>query len=374
VRDGLPAVLLALVALLPPLAGNGTRLGELPARPADAVAVLAVAAQSLPLAVRRRWPLGVLAAAAAGFAVQELRGYHSFAGLGMVVALYSAAAHQERWRWRLVAALSAGYVLLAAAEHAAGSPAQPQDFAGFYLALAACWLVGSHVRAQRHREAERRALAAAEVRSAERARIARELHDVVTHHVTAMVVQANAAQFLTADPDRLATNLDAIGQTGRRALTELRDLLGVLDPDRGAPIRQLPDLDQVGTLVEQARAAGQPVEFAACGRRPAMGAGPELAACRVVQEALTNALKYATGQPTRVRLEYQPDGVQIAVTTTGPGRNHRIGGSGRGLAGLRERVELFGGWLAAGPDEAGGFAVRAGIPAGGTDEPESHGR
>jgi signal transduction histidine kinase len=364
VRDVLPAAGLALLAFVPPLAHQGTRLGELPYRSADGVAVLAALAQSLPLAVRRRWPVGVLAVCVAGFVVQDLRGYQTFASIGLIAALYSAAAYQPRFRQRLVAALTAGYLLLAWAEHAAGSPAAPQDFVVFYLCLAACWLFGSWVRGQRQREAERRRLAAALIRTDERARIAHELHDVVTHHVTAMVVQANAAQFLAADPEKLGANLDAISVTGRLALTELRDLLGVLDPTRGAPLEQPPDLGQIAAMVEQTRAAGQPIQFETRGRLPQMGAGRNLAAYRVVQEALTNALKYAAGQRTQVRLEYRPDGVEIAVTTAGgPHGRNPIGGSGRGLAGLRERVELFGGWLVAGPDDDGGFVVHARIPA-----------
>jgi signal transduction histidine kinase len=361
-RDGLLAVLLALLAFAPPLAHQGTRLGDLPERPADLLALLAALAQSLPLAARRRWPAAVLAFAVAGFALQDLRGYQSFASLGLIVALYSAGAYQPRYRRVVVAALTAGYVLLAAAEHAAGSPAAPVDFAIFYLCLAAGWLLGSWVRVQRQRAAELRRLAAAEVRTAERARIARELHDVVTHHVTAMVVQAGAAPFLAADPAKLDTALGAISETGRRALTELRDLLGVLDPAQGEPVRELPDLGQVAALVAQARAAGQPVEFGSRGRLPEMGAGRELAAYRVVQEALTNALKYGYGKSTDVRLDYRADGVLIMVTNDGPGRSDGPGGSGRGLAGLRERVELFGGTLTAGPDGAGGFAVHAHIP------------
>ena len=362
VRDGLLAVVLALLAFAPPLAHQGTRLGDLPYRPADLLAVLAALGQSLPLAFRRRRPAAVLAVAVAGFVLQDLRGSQSFASLGLFVALYSAGAYQPRFRRELAGALTAGYVLLAVAEHAAGSPAAPADFAVFYLCLAAGWLFGSWVRVQRQRAGELRRLAAAEVRTAERARIARELHDVVTHHVTAMVVQANAAPYLVADAAKLAAGLGAISETGRRALTELRDLLGVLDPGAGEPVRQMPDLGQVAALVAQARAAGQPVEFGSTGRLPEMGAGRELAAYRVVQEALTNALKYGFGRPTEVRLVYRADGVRISVTNDGPGRDDGPGGSGRGLAGLRERVELFGGSLTAGPDGAGGFAVRAHIP------------
>jgi signal transduction histidine kinase len=376
-RDGLLAALLAASAFVPALANKGTRLGELPYRSVDGLAVLAALAQSLPLCVRRRWPVGVLAVCVTGFAVQELRGYQTFGGIGVIVALYNAAAYQSRFRGRLLAALSVGYVLLAWAEHRAGSAARSQDFTGFYLSLACCWLFGAWMRTRRQREAERHRLALDEERTGERARIARELHDVVTHHVTAMVVQADAARYLAADPHKPAANLDAISETGRRALHELRDLLGVLDPTRAAPLEQPPGLGRVAALVEQTRAAGQPIEFEARGRRPELSAGCELAAYRVVQEALTNALKYAAGRKTEVRLDYRPDAVEIAVTTATatattdwPSRIAEVGGSGRGLAGLRERVELFGGWLAVGHDDDG-FVVHARIPARAPDAPES---
>jgi signal transduction histidine kinase len=367
VRDAPIAVVLALLAFLPALAHSGTRLGEMPYRPSDGLAMVAALAQTLPLTFRRLRPAAVLLVVLAGFVVQDLRGYHTFAGVGLVVALYSAAAHQERFRRRSAAALTAGYVALAVAEHAAGSSDVPQDFIAFYALLAVFWLVGGSVRAQRQRDAERYQLAAAAVRAAERARIAHELHDVVTHHVTAMVVQANAAGFLAAYPDRLATNLDAIGDSGRRALGELRDLLEVLDPartDAPAPRTGLPDLSGIPALVAETRAAGQPIELVSHGCPAPMGAGRELAAYRVVQEALTNALKYAAGCSTEVRVAYRPDGVAIVVSTAAAEKSSAspVGGSGRGLAGIRERVELFGGSLSAGPQAPYGFVVCADIP------------
>ncbi|WP_426511789.1 sensor histidine kinase [Dactylosporangium sp. McL0621] len=366
-RDGSLGVLLAGLAFVPALAGAGTRLGELPHRPADALAVVAVLAQTLPLAGRRRWPAAGLAIAAAGFAVQELRGYVTFAGAGLLIALYSAAAHQERFRGWVAAGAAAAYAGLAVALHAAGSTARLPDFAIFFLLVAGGWVMGAWVRRVRIAEAGRRRAAAADARTAERARIARELHDVITHHVTAMVVQADAAQFLAARPEKLGENLTAISGTGRRALGELRDLLGVLDPDRVAPRGDLPTLAGLGDLVARTRAAGQPVELVEQGRPGGLGSGRELAAYRVVQEALTNALKYAAGAPTLVRLVHHHDGVEITVTTgagAAPGRP--VGGSGRGLAGLRDRVEVFGGELTAGPVPEGGFTVAARIPAGET--------
>jgi signal transduction histidine kinase len=364
-RDGVSGLALALVAFVPPLAGHGTQLGDLPHRPVDALAVVAALAQSLPLTVRRRQPAIALAVIAAGFAVQELRGYASLASFGLLVAIYSAAAYQERFRRWTAAVATAAYLVLAVALHRAGSPNRVADYTVFFLFLVAGWLLGRWMRATRATEAERRRLAAVNARADERTRIARELHDVVTHHVTAMVVQANAAKFLAAEPARVAENLAAISDTGRHALGDLRDLLGVLDPAREAPRDRLPGLGQLGELVERTRAAGQPVDLIEEGDAPPMGAGRELTAYRVVQESLTNALKYAAGQPTVVRLGYRPSSLDIEVTTEAAGRARAgAGGAGRGLAGLRERVELFGGSLSAGRGAGGEFTVAAHLPAG----------
>jgi signal transduction histidine kinase len=362
--DGLLGLAIAAIAFVPPLATHGTRLGELPQRPVDALAVTVAVLQSLPLILRRLRPALTLAVVTAGFAVQELRGYASFASLGLVIAVYSVAAHQTRFRRSTAALATTAYAALAAGLHLAGSINGIADYTVFYLSLAAVWLLGVFVRTSREAEAARRRLAAAEARADERTRIARELHDVVTHHVTAMVVQANAAQFLPIDPAR--ESLTAIRETGKKALFDLRDLLGVLDPAHEAPRDRLPGLTQLPDLIERTRAAGQPVSLHEEGSPPAaLGTGRELAAYRVVQESLTNALKYAPGHPTLVRLGYRPSGLDILVTTGPPGRTGEpVGGSGRGLAGLRERVELFGGSLSAGPCEDGGFTVSAHLPAG----------
>lgn len=363
-RDAALGLALALIAFVPPLATHGTRLGGLPDRPVDVLAVAVALAQSLPLALRRPWPAITLAVVAVGFSVQELRGYATFASLGLLVSIYSAAAYQIRFRrWTAVVATTA-YLALAIGLHLAGSPDRVADYVAFYLALAAAWLVGTYVRTLRTTAALRGRVEAEAARADERSRIARELHDVVTHHVTAMVVQANAAQFLPLDPAR--ESLTAIRETGKLALGDLRDLLGVLDPAPAAPRDRLPGLPALPSLIERTRAAGQPVSLIEDGSPPAsLGAGRELAAYRVVQESLTNALKYAAGHPTLVRLAYHPSGLDISVTTAGTGSGGHGGGSGRGLAGLRERVELFGGTLLAGPGDDGGFTVAAHLPAAG---------
>ncbi|GGV23218.1 two-component sensor histidine kinase [Kitasatospora herbaricolor] len=374
-KDGVLALALTLAALVPTLSGIGAQIGDLPVRPADALGLGLVLAHTLPLAVRRRWPAACLAVVAGAFAVHQALGFATtFASVGLYLALYSAGAHQVRLRPGLAAVAGAGYAALAVVLHHLGSPQSVPDFLAFSLVLAAFWLLGVTVRRRRTEEARRRRLVAEAATTAERARIARELHDVVTHHVTAMVVQADAAQFLLSSaPERAAEGLVAVSDTGRRALTELRYLLDVLeatgesaaaDP---AHADRAPTLGRVGDLVERARRSGQPVEFSQQGERRPQSVDVELAAYRVVQETLTNALKHAAGEPTRVVLRYGDEHLGIEVATDGPlaaavARKPGPAG-GRGLAGLRARVRMLDGELEAGPRPEGGFEVRATIPA-----------
>ncbi|MEU1213961.1 sensor histidine kinase [Streptomyces sp. NPDC005791] len=343
---------------------NGTELGGLPTRPFDSLAFVAIALQCLPLAGRRRWPALCLALVSAGFAVDQLRGYHSLAGIALPLALMSVASRLEHHRRTTAIAVSVAYVPLAVALHRIGPGEPPSEFVTFYLAVALTWGVGTWLRNARALEAEHRRRVAEDTRTAERARIARELHDVVTHHVTAMVVQAEAARYLTAVPDRLDQSLTAVTDTGRRAITDLRHLLDLLNPDHGTEPRT-PPAGRLLTLVEQTRRAGQPVEFTEEGT-PAESAGSaDLVAYRVVQESLTNALKYAHGSRTSVRVRHGDREITVEVGTDGSGsRTTGLSGSGRGLAGLRERVDVLGGDFSAERQKDGGFAVRVRIPTG----------
>ncbi|MFE2441553.1 sensor histidine kinase [Streptomyces sp. NPDC059426] len=365
VRDLPLGLLIFAGSLVPAFHNHGTQLGGLPGRPFDALAVVAVALQCLPLAVRRRWPVLCLALVSVGFAVDQLRGYHSFAGTAVPVALLSVGSHLERHRRPTALVFSAAYVPLAVALYRLGSGAEsPGEFTLYYLALALPWGMGSWLRSTRAAEAERRRLVAEHTRTAERTRIARELHDVVTHHVTAMVVQAEAARYLTAAPDRLDQALTAVTDTGRRAITDLRHLLDLLNPEYGTEART-PAVGRLLTLVEQTRRAGQPVEFAEKGTPTESNGSADFVAYRVVQEALTNALKYAHGSRTSVQVHHGAREITVEVSTDGSGSPAGSpGGSGRGLAGLRERVDVLGGDFSAGGRTGGGFVVRARIPAG----------
>lgn len=374
-KDGVLALVLAVLAFVPTLSKIGGQIGDLPERPANMLSVALVLAQTLPPAARRRWPAACLGVTAIAFAVHQVLGFATtFGSVGLYLALYSAGAHQVRFRYGLTGVVSAGYAVLATVLHLLGSPQGIPDFLAFYLALAAIWLVGNMVRTRRTEEAERRRLAAEVATAAERARIARELHDVVTHHVTSMVVQADAAQFLLPSaPERAGEGMSAVSDTGRLALKELRYLLGVLEATGESASADVaredraPTLGRVGDLVEQARRSGQPVEFDEQDERRPQSVDVELAAYRVVQEGLTNAMKYATGKPTRVLLRHGEKHIEIEVTTDGPvvapvTRRSGSDKGGRGLAGLRTRVRMLNGQLEAGPRPEGGFEVRATIP------------
>ncbi|WP_432512848.1 sensor histidine kinase [Kineococcus sp. SYSU DK001] len=367
VRDLPLALLLVVGSLLPSSQGHGTQVGDLPARPFDALAVVVVLMQSLPLLGRRRWPLACLAVVSLGFLVDQVRAYHSLAGTAVAVALFSAGAYQERHRRSGAVLLSAVYVVLAVRLDQLGSGEQVIGFVQFYLLLVLAWGAGAWWRFTRASEAGRQRAEAAVAVAAERTRIAGELHDVVTHHVTAMVVQTEAAHYLTAAPDKLTATLTEIADTGRRAISDLRHLLDLLDPGHGAdgPVRP----GEVEALVEQARRAGQPVEFTQEGKAAVSSGSAEFLTYRVVQEALTNALKHARGSATAVSVRHRPQDIAVEVRTraaaTGGAAAGSVGGSGRGLAGLRERVVVLGGEFSAHRRSDGDFVVHARIPVGG---------
>jgi signal transduction histidine kinase len=357
------ATMLFVLSFVPGVAEHGVDLAVMPhRRPLDALGVVLMLAQVVPLVFRLRWPAACLVVAGGAFAAFQLLGYPAVvASFGLFAALYNAGAHLSRQRIAIPVALAA-YVAIAVADYAAGSPELFIDYVTFGMILAALWFVGAQVRAATAAAAERQRRAEESVVKAERARIARELHDVVTHHVTAMAVQADAAQYLMDQPDKVTTSLSSISETARRALTELRYLLGALDGN--AQTGQAPTAGTLPDLVAQSQAAGQPVELVEHGEPRPMTSAAEVAAYRVVQEALTNALKHAPGKRTVVTVHHRDDHTDLEVVSERAGRAGLGRGSGRGLVGLRERVSVVGGELRAGRRPDGGFAVSARIPRG----------
>ncbi|RFU86057.1 two-component sensor histidine kinase [Streptomyces triticagri] len=357
-------VLLFAGSFVPSMQNHGTQVGGVEARPFDVLAVVVIAVEALPLVVCRRWPAVSTALVAVGFSADQLLGYHSLAGTALPVVLICLGSRLERQRRLAVGLLTVAFLALAVALDRTGSGEPVSEMVILYVALAVAWAIGSWLRSTRAAEAERRLRVAEETRQAERTRIARELHDVVTHHVTAMVVQAEAARYLTAAPERLDQSLTAVTDTGRQAITDLRHLLDLLNPDHGTEPK-VPVVGRIRTLVEQTRRAGQPVEYSEHGTPAESTGSGDLVAYRVVQEALTNALKYAHGSRTSVQVQHGDREITVEVGTDGSGMRSDVpGGSGRGLAGLRERVDVLGGDFSAGGRTGGGFLVRARIPAG----------
>ena len=191
----------------------------------------------------------------------------------------------------------------------------------------------------------------------------RALHDAIAHNVSMMVVQAGAER-RTLEPDNGPTRevLAAIEQIGRGALTEMRRLVGMLRSEDAEPLAPNPGLDDLPTLVTQVREAGLPVELHVSGEPRALPVGLELSAYRIVQEALTNALKHAGDAHATVRVAYAPDSLELEIVDDGPGGPARATSGGHGLVGMRERVALYGGSFDAGRRPAGGFAIRVLLP------------
>jgi signal transduction histidine kinase len=235
------------------------------------------------------------------------------------------------------------------------------------------WLAGRAMRARARmteqlHEATARLVAAGEEERRlaavdERRRIAREMHDLVAHSMSVMVVQAGGARrILDRDPGRALEAATRIERTGREALAEMRHLLGVLHgPDARPALAPQPTLAELDQLVARARAAGLPASLDLRGERRPLPAGLDVAAYRIVQEALTNALKHAGGAPTTVTVEWHAGGIELEVHDDGTA-GAVDGGPGHGLVGMRERVRLYGGDLETGPADGGGWRVRATLP------------
>jgi signal transduction histidine kinase len=196
----------------------------------------------------------------------------------------------------------------------------------------------------------------------ERARIARELHDIVAHGLSIIAVQAGAAQQLVErDPAAAREHLEAVHRIAKEAMTEMRRLLDVLREDDASYTPQ-PGLARVPELVEEARSAGVPVEVIEEGSPRDLPAGVDLVAYRVVQESLTNVRKHAPGAPTRIALDYEPRGISIDVSNEAGAHRGDSNGGGHGLVGMAERVRIFGGELETGEQPGGGFRVRVRLP------------
>jgi signal transduction histidine kinase len=332
----------------------------------------------IALVLRRRRPLAVAVTVATVLATEWLV-FGSPEGFGVVATLavagYAVAAYEDRGR----ALIGLGALVAASVVWNLRDPVQT-NLQKHLMALvwlsptAIAWLLGAYQRTRRlyvaelheradraDREREERAQAAV---AEERARIARELHDIVAHNVSVMVVQAEAAdEMLERDrPERARGPVWKIQETGRSALTDMRRMLGILrEADSRPALAPQPGIANLELLLTKLRESGLPVELDVTGEPQPLSPGVDLSAYRVVQEALTNTLKHAGPARARVVVHFAPGALELEISDDGPGAPNGAGG-GHGLVGMRERVAMFGGELEAGPRPAGGYLVRARLP------------
>ena len=326
-----------------------------------------VAALALPLVWRRRHPAVVFAAICVVALAQWMYAQRVLASFAILVALYSVARHAPR---RVTIAAAA----MAEAVGGLAATADGRNWAQFLAVLtvmiaAPCFL-GSYLRTRQaylseleeragrlERERDQQAQIAA---AAERASIAREMHDIVAHSLAVIITMAEAAAAKRrSDPERAAAAMEQVAETGRQALDQTRRVLGVLRPRPLADPAPLPGLDQLDALLEQVRVTGLTAELSVTGRRFPVPADVQLTVYRIVQEALTNTIRHARGAArVHVRLAYADPVIEVDVTDDGsPAADHRV--AGLGLAGMRERAACYGGAVAAGPRPGGGWRVSA---------------
>ncbi|WP_433796104.1 sensor histidine kinase [Actinoplanes sp. CA-252034] len=337
---------------------------------------------------RRRYPMAVLAAvvalttATATIKVNESQLHEGMLLVTLACAMYAVIVHAVTLRRAvaggLIASLAAALVLPLQNNVAAGlAEIRLWDIgsaAGLVVGYGGViWAVGLSVRYLgqfRANAAERRISAERERRdntriaiAEERARIARELHDIVAHSLSVIVLQANGATYaFDRDQGRAREALRIIGATGADALDEIRQLVELLRSDDGAVDRTPAALDQIEAVVQRARDAGLAAALTVRGTPPDVPGGVALAVCRIVQESLTNIRRHAGPRPVAaVMIDYRPDRIEIEVTDSGTGVQPTSGG-GLGLVGMRERVALYGGTFEAGPRPDGGWRVHAGLP------------
>jgi signal transduction histidine kinase len=349
-----------------------------------ALAVVAALVATMPLLLRRRFPFGAPAFLFAGLALVSLvspaavYSGTSFTLFALMLAFWAAGAQRERQPAVAGAAIGLAAVVVMLATGGRGGVVRTGDaelslfiwsliavglpLGAFALRARAQGAAELQERADRlEREREERTRAAV---AAERARIARDLHDVIAHSVTVMTVQGGAARLLLdSDPARAREPLLVVEETGHQALADMRRLVGIVqdEPERAPALTPQPDLADLPVLAEKLRRAGLPTDLVVHGEPETLTPGVELTAYRVVQEALTNALKHAGPATARVTVIYEPQALRLEISDDGPGTSSQQDG-GHGLVGMRERVALYGGRLEVGPRAGGGFSVCARLP------------
>jgi signal transduction histidine kinase len=363
-------VLLVVTAL--PLATRPLTAGQ---RPSDVWAYLLVAALCVPFAFHRRYPVTAVVVACGALVLYAVGKYSAYPGIPIFVLVAGISLHSTRRRALLAAGLGAVAISVAVWLQPEGV-ATASTWVASLLALAVAWLWGENLRGRRARwaameERARRLEAEREERdrqavTAERLRIARELHDVVAHSMSVIAVQSGVANHvIDSRPAQARQALATIEATSRSALVELRRLLGVLrqGDDPVASLEPNPGMGELGRLADQIRSAGVEVELKVEGEPGDLPPGVDLSAFRIAQEGLTNVLKHG-GRVARVLVRYSPGAVAVEIADDGrAGADEGPGdGTGHGLIGMRERVAVFGGELTAGPVPGGGYRMAARLP------------
>jgi signal transduction histidine kinase len=372
--DVVLAVVLALTSVVPVLGGDPSW-----GKP-KALGVTLALLSTVPVAWRARWPLttfAIVLGANAGCiyaAVPHQAAFQPFVALVLTAYSVGSRAEGRRALWMPPLLLAASVpVFVAARLHGQHSG----NIIPSFVWLAAGWATGRTVRSWRHQNvaleaanrelAEQRVLQAQAAVAVERGRIARELHDVVAHNVSMMVVQAGAAgRVLDGDQPDVRNALEVIAATGRETVDEMRTLLGVLRSEDGqAALKPQPGLADLDQLVGGVREAGLQVTLRIEGTARPLPPALDLSAFRIVQEALTNALRHAGPAAAQVTVRYEVGVVTLEITDTGHGPDDDSGtrhGTGHGLVGMRERAAMFGGELETAGSDGGGFTVRARLP------------
>ncbi|MDN3242517.1 sensor histidine kinase [Glycomyces tritici] len=331
---------------------------------------LVAAAVGLPIATRRRWPVPSAAVTAAGCAAAALLDItrEPFVPAGLVLYAVGSAVAPRRSRVVLGAALAvltAGLFTGVYVHTPSESPLGALGLTGAAGVVAAGgWAAGAAMRHRREAQLQEQARDRSRVVGEERLRIARELHDIVSHNLSLIAVQAGVANHLAEDqPERAREALRSIESTSKGALAEMRSVLTVLraGPDEDTVLEPAPDLAGLEALAERTRAAGVAVDLRVDVRKP-LPPGIALAVYRIVQESLTNVVKHAGRGRCGVVVRAEDGRVHVTVADDGAGEPRQRHGGGHGLIGIRERVLMYGGTFTAGPGDGGGFTVRAVVP------------
>jgi signal transduction histidine kinase len=377
VVDGLFALLLTVLAVAGLLTVREYAPDDARIKDPDAIGVFLAAMTTLPLAWRRRHPEQVLAAVGIATTLFFAAQYETTTGgVGVIVALYTVASLTPRRSSLISAGITAAalaFILFVAEDVTADLVVSN------YLIFGTAWILGDNIRTrraytanleERAEQLERdRETSSRRAAAEERERIGREMHDIVAHSVSVMVVQAGAARrVLEANANRKSATdaLRQIEDTGRGALTDMRRMLGILrNPDDVADLSPQPSITRLDSLITQARDAGVSVEYEVLGNPRPLPSAMDLSAYRIVQEALTNTIKHAGPASAQVVVRYESDRIEIEVVDDGRGAARELQNGrdpGHGLVGMRERAALYGGQLQAGPRPGGGYSVTATIP------------